>query len=175
MALTNKPKRLAVMANEGKTSMVVLHGEEKATQTYKQGAPLIDDDSGRITESTSPIDASAVGKRCFGIATADATGTTDADVLMDQVGEDTVLEVTLSDSTAGTHTLAQTDKWKVYPLVKDPTFSTGFWYADTNAVSDTGGFFVREFVGAIGDVDARVRGIITTPARGTQNAGGANI
>lgn len=175
MALTTRPKKALLSKMLGKTSSVVQHGEEKATSTWKAGAFLIDDDAGRLTESTSPIDASAVAKRTIGLATADATGVTDADALFDYVGEDAMFEVTLSDSTAGTHTLAQTDKFKVFPLVKDPTFSTGIWYADANAVSDTGGFLVLEFVGAIGDVDARVRGIVTTPARGGTNAGSANF
>ena len=175
MALTNKPKRVLLAKSLGKTSSVMLHGVERATQTYKQGAFLIDDDAGRITESTSPIDASAVAKRTLGLAQNDATGTTGQDVALDFVGEDTVFVGTLSDSTAGTHTLAQADQWQTFPITKDPTFSTGFWYLDANAVSDTGGGLVVGFQGVIGDVDALVYFIVTTPARGTTNADSANI
>lgn len=175
MALTNKPSRATYVKGLGVTSAVVQHGVEKASQTYKQGAFLIDDDAGRLTESTSPIDASAVAKRTLGMALQAATGTTGADVPICYVGENAVYRATLSDSTAGTHTLAQADQWKVYPITKDPTHSTGFWYLDANAVSDTGGGLVVGFVDAIGTVDAEVLFIVTTPARGTANAGGANI
>lgn len=175
MALTSKPKRAGLAKSNGLTSAIMYSGEEKASSTYKQGAFLIDDDAGRMTESTSPIDASAVAKRTLGMALADASGTTDAQVLFVPVGEAEVFSATLSDSTAGTHTLAQADKWAVYPITKDPTHSTGFWYLDANAVSDTGGGLIVGFQGAIGDVDAVVYFIVTTPARGTTDAGGANI
>lgn len=176
MALTNRPSVPFAAKTLGLTSQsVILHGVEKASQTYKAGAFLIDDDSGRLTPSTSPIDASSVAKRTLGLAVADATGVTGADVPVDFVGEHQVYEVTLSDATAGTHTLAQADQWKVYPLVLDTAFSPNTWYADANAVSDTGGALVVGFVDPIGTVDGRVQVIITTPARGTANAGGANI
>lgn len=175
MALTNKPTRAGLAKSNGLTGSIMYHGVEKATQTYKQGAFLIDDDAGRMTESTSPIDASAVAKRTLGMALNDATGTTGADVPFVPVGEAEVFQGTLSDSTAGTHTLAQADQWAVYPITKDPTHSTGFWYLDANAVSDTGGGLVVGFVDPIGTVDGRVLFIVTTPARGTADAGGANI
>lgn len=174
MALTSRPKRADAAKALGMTSQsIIVHGVEKATQTYVQGAFLIDDDAGRMTEATSPIDASAVAKRTLGMALAAATGVTGADVPFAFVGEHQVFEVTLSDATAGTHTLAQNDQWKVYPLLLDAT--SKFWYADANAVSDTGGALVIGFKDIIGTVDGRVFVIITTPARGTTNAGGANI
>lgn len=176
MALTNKPKPAYAAKALGLTSQsIIVHGEEKAAQTYKQGAFLIDDDAGLITESTSPIDAGAVARRTLGMALRDATGVTSADVPFAFVGEHQVYAATLSDSTAGTHTLAATDKWKVYPITKDPTHATGNWYLDANAVSDTGGGLVVGFVDTVGTVDGRVFFIVTTPARGTTNAGGANI
>lgn len=175
MALTNKPKRILTAYLEGKVAIPVRHGVEKATQTYKKGAPLIDDDAGRLTEATSPIDASAVAKRCLGFALNDATGVTGADAPIALVGENEVFEGTLSNSTAGTHTLAQGDQWQTFPLTKDPTFATGIWYLDRNAVSDTGGAIVIGFKDPIGTVDARVYFIITTPARGGANAGSANM
>lgn len=171
MALTNKPKQALAAGIIGFVGTPVLHGVEKATQTYKKGAFIQDDDAGRITESASPIDASAVTKRTFGLAMQDATGVTGADVPLIWVGPNTVIELTLSDSTAGTHTLAQADQWKVFPITKDPTFSTGVWYADANAVSDTGGIVIVEFKDPIGTVDARVYGIVTNTARGGANAG----
>src|SRR5437870_1786843 len=132
MALTNKPLPLRAAYLEGKVAIPVRHGVEKAGQTYKKGAPLIDDDAGRLTESTSPIDASAVSKRTLGLALNDASGVTDKDAPIALVGENEIFEGTLSDSTAGTHTLAQGDQWQTFPLVKDPTFATGNWYLDAN-------------------------------------------
>lgn len=166
MALTTQPKKPFVVRHLV-GSAPVLHGEEKATQTYKQSAFLQDDDAGRITESASPIDASAVTKRAFGMALQDASGVTDKDVPFVWLGPGEVIEITLSDATAGTHTLAQTDKWKVFPITK----ATNYWYLDANAVSDTGGAVVIGFKDPIGTVDGRVYAVLTNTARGGANAG----
>lgn len=170
MALTNKPRALNIAKPFGLAASPQLHGKEKASQTYKAGAPLIDDDSGLLTESTSPIDATAVGKRTLGLALAAASGTTSKDVPIALLGPNVLVEATLSDSTAGTHTLAQTDQWKIFPVTKDPTFSTGNWYLDANAVSDPGGAIVVEFRDPIGTVDGRVLCIFTSGAIGPVNA-----
>jgi hypothetical protein len=166
MPLTNTPKAAAYARTIGKTSAPLHHGEEKASQTYVKGAFLQDDDSGRVTESATPIDASGVTKRAFGFATDDATGVTDADVPFIWLDSTTVIEITLSNGTAGTHTLAQADKWKVYPITKST-----HWYLDANAVSDTGGGIVVGFKDPIGTVDGRVYMILTNTARGGNNAG----
>src|SRR5262245_16633692 len=138
MALTNQPQRVFVAKTNGLTASPQLQGQEKATQTYKRGAFIQDDDAGRITESASPIDASAVTKRTFGMATRDATGVTDAEVIFVWAGPNVIFEGTLSDATAGTHTLVQADMWKVFPITK----ATNNWYLDAAAVSDTGGGIV---------------------------------
>lgn len=165
MALTSTPKRPELKRHLYQ-SAPLLHGHEKAAQTYLYGALIQDDDSGRITESADPIDGSAVTKRTFGMALRSATGTTDKDVPFIWLGPGEAVEFTLSDATAGTHTLAQADLWKVYPAKKST-----HWYLDANAVSDTGGFVVVELVDAIGTVDGRVRAILTNTARGGANAG----
>ena len=170
MALTNKPKAANLARRVGLASAPTVHGKEKASQSYVAGAFVQDDDSGLITESASPIDASAVTKRAFGLAVNKATGTTSADVMVSWLTDSQMFEITLSDSTAGTHTLAQADQWKVYPITKDGTFSTGNWYLDANAVSDTGGGIVVEFKDAVGTVDGRVFAILTNTARGGANA-----
>ena len=167
MPLTTQPQKARYDRALGLTSCPVLHGSEKAAQTYKKGAFLIDDDAGRIAETTSPIDASAVGNRTFGLALDDATGTTDADVAFVWLGPNTIIEITLSNGTAGTHTLVIGDMWAVYPITK----GTANWYLDTNAVSDTGGGIVVGFKDAIGTVDARVYAILTNTARGGKDAG----
>ena len=167
MALTTQPKPAAYAYTLGLVGAPVMTGAEKATQTYAKGAFLQDDDSGLITESTSPIDASAVTKRTMGLALFAATGTTSAEVKFVWAGAYTVFEATLSDATAGTHTLAAADMWKVYPITK----GTANWYLDANAVSDTGGGVVIGFRDAAGTVDGRVYFIVTNTARGGANAG----
>src|SRR3990167_2374201 len=106
MALTTQPRRVQFVQTIGLVAAPVVHGQEKAAQTYKAGAFLQDDDAGRITESASPIDASGVTKRTFGMALAGASGVTDKDVPIVWAGAYTVFEGTLSDATAGTHALA---------------------------------------------------------------------
>lgn len=167
MALTTQPKAAAYAYTLGLVGAPIMTGEEKASSTYDKGAFLIDDDSGLITESTSPIDASAVAKRTMGMALFDATGTTSAEVKFIWAAAYTVFEATLSDATAGTHTLAAADKWKVYPITK----GTANWYLDANAVSDTGGGLIIAFRDAVGTVDGRVYFVVTNTARGGTNAG----
>ena len=170
MALTNQPKRLQVASSLGLFAKPMYHGQEKATQTYKAGALVQDDDAGRITESTSPVNGAAVANRTIGMVLQDASGVTDKDVPIIAAGPQLVLEGTLSDSTAGTGTIAQLDMWKVYPITK----ATANWYLDKNAVSDTGGGVVVGFKDPIGTVDGRVYFKVTTPAIGGLNAGSAN-
>lgn len=172
MALTTAPKACGFVYTIGGTgSAPIVHGLEKASSAWKAGDFLQDDDSGLITLSASPIDASAVTKRCFGLALADATGTTSHNVDFIWITSAVVLEGTLSDATAGTHTLAATDQWKVYPITKQTTFTPNTWYLDANAVSDTGGGIVIAFKDPVGTVDGRVYFVVTNTARGGANAG----
>ncbi len=166
MALTNQPKRAFFVQTLGLVGSPIAHGVEKASQTYAAGAFIQDDDAGRITESASPIDGSAVTKRTFGMTLNAATGVTGADVAFIWVAHYTIFEITLSDATAGTHTLAQADQWRVFPVTK----ATANWYLDANAVSNTGGGIVIGFKDAIGVVDARVYCVFTNTARGGAHA-----
>ena len=172
MALTTTPPPPLVATVIGLASSPLLHGVEKATQTFKKGAFVQDDDAGRITESATPIDASAVTKRAFGLAVQDAVGTVGTDTIFNWLGPQTPIEITLSNATTGTHILAQADQWQVFPILKDTGSpnQVGSWYLDANAVSNTGGAVVVGFKGAIGDVDARVYAILTNTARGGAHA-----
>ena len=168
MALTNKMKTARLAKLLGGGSLPVLHGVETASSSWLVGALLVDDGSGAITEATSPLAASGKGKSlCFGMATDAATGVTAADVLFDRLYGDTVVEMNLSDSTLGTHTLAQTDQWVCYTVAKDA--ATGNWYLDaTNATPSTvGGGVVVGFKDAIGTVDPRVYAILSSDVIGT--------
>ncbi len=171
MALTTQPKRVQFVQTIGLAASPVVHGVEKASVTYKAGCFLIDDDAGRVYPSTTPIDASAVANRTIGMAMEDATGVTGTDVPIILAGPHTVFEGTLSDLSAGTHTLAQADQWRVVAL----TQGTTHWYLDSNATADSGGALITGFKDAIGTVDGRVYFIVTTPARGGTNAGSAHF
>ena len=166
MPVTNTPPPATFARTIGSTAAPIEHGVEKASSTYLKGAFLIDDDAGRMTESTSPIDAGAVARRTVGMAAGAASGVTGRDVPFYWADSQTVFEATLSNGTAGTHTLAQANQFQVYPITKATN-----WYLDTNAVSDTGGGLVIGFKDAIGTVDARVYFVVTNTARGGTNAG----
>lgn len=160
MALTNEPQALSY-AKSFSTSAPTRRGYEKASSTWKQGSPLQDDGSGYLTPPTSPVDGSAVGKRLLGVALADASGTTGADVIMVSPDNGTVFEGTLSDATAGTHTLAQADMHKIFPLTKGSTN----WYLDANAASNNGAQIIG-FKDPIGTVDGRVYFVMTRATMG---------
>lgn len=169
MALTTQPRRAQFAYVIGTGVCPTIEGVEKATSTWTQGAFLRDDDAGRLTESTSPIDGAAgvEAQRTFALALDAATGTTGAKAQAVWLGDDVVLEITLSNATAGTHTLVQGNQWQTYPILK----GTNNWYLDTNAVSDTGGGLVVGFKDPIGTVDARVYCRVTLPVRGSANDG----
>ena len=150
----------------GLSSIPMLHGAEKAASTYKRGAFLIDDDAGAITEATSPIDGSAVTKRCFGMANHDAVGVALADIAFTWLLAQVQFEISLMELTAGNHTLVQADMFKVYPITK----ATSYWYLNADAVSDTGGGLVVGFKDPIGTVNGRVYAVLTSTARGGANA-----
>ena len=171
MALLTEPKQVAFSYMIGEYSARLIHGEEKASQTYIKGTFLQDDDSGRMVTSVSPIDGSGVTKRAIGLGLFKATGTTDADVTMVMVDANTVFEATLSDATATTHTLAQADKWQTFPVTKT---ATGNWYLDAAAVAANGGLVIG-FKDAIGVVDARVFFILTAACRGPFHASSGAI
>src|SRR5439155_25746895 len=130
------------------------------------------DDAGSIVESKSPVDGLANTQRTIGLAVADATGKTGSDVhMVSLIGDDVELEVTLSNATAGTHTLVQGDQWKIYPLTKA---SGGHWYLDAAAPAASGAVVMR-FKDPIGTVDARVYARVTRPAIGSAAAAAAAL
>lgn len=164
MAFTTQPKAAAYSRNLFSHSTPTLNGEEKASSTYKKGAFLIDDDAGLITESTSPISSTAAN-RTIGLALQDATGVTSAKVPFVYFTGGTVIEITLSDNTAGVHTLVVGDKWAVFPIAK----GTNNWALDGVGSSDVAGAAVIGFklpFTLATTTEARVFAIVTAPARG---------
>lgn len=170
MALTTQPKPAVPGARiPGLSSIPTFHGNEKASQTFKKGALLIDDDAGRLQESTSPVNAAAVTQRVIGIALHDASGVVDTDVAFVWLSPHVQVEFTLTELTVGTHALALADMWKCYPITK----ATNYWYLNADAVSDTGGAIVVGFKDPIGTVDGRVYAVPTSTVRGGANAASA--
>src|SRR2546425_12026881 len=109
MALAKQPQAITVgRLQGGRETEPSIHGVEAAAQSYLAGALLQDNDSGSIVESKSPVDGSANTDRAFGLAVADATGKTGADVhMVSLINDDVFLNVTLSDATVGVHVLTQ--------------------------------------------------------------------
>ena len=123
---------------------------EGAGQTYQAKAPIVLA-SGLAIEATSPVSATS---QAVGLANTKATGVMNAEVLSLSIEPSSMgFEANLSDATAGTHTLAQTDVGLVYPVTKDT--ATGNWYLDAASASSEGGFVVG-YRDPIGTVDARV-------------------
>lgn len=144
--------RLAPMVfkrHEGIASSPLLHGKEKASSTWKQGALLIQDSgTGYITEAGS--DPALVD----GVAMVNATGVTAADVPMLKPMRGAVFEISMDESgLQGVYALAQTDMFKKYGAAKDST--TGFWYLDQDETAAPV-FQIVGFVSAIGDITPRV-------------------
>lgn len=157
MALTNKPRPMTVGYRAGIAAGTPMEEyTEGATQSWKDFAPVILS-SGKLVESTSPLSST---NKLVGFANGPATGVTDKKTSVVSADDDVEFEATLSNSTAGTATLAQTDVGLIYPITKDPTFSTGFWYLDKNAAA-TDGLYVTRLKDAIGTVDGRVYGKLT--------------
>ena len=168
MALTTQPQAAGPSKTLTRTALPQLHGKEVASASWKAGAFIIDETNGLFTESTSAIDGTAtVGKRALGIALADARGVTGADFpYVSLLVPDVLIEITLSDLSAGTHTLAQADLFKTYAITK----GTANWYLDANAASDKGGGTVVEFVDPVGTVDGRVLCRLTRNVIGPSDA-----
>lgn len=161
MALTTQPQPAKYVRNLFGHAAPILHGVEKASQTYVKGAFLADDGAGRLTEATSVLSSTAAN-RSIGIALRAATGVTGADVPYVLLTGGTIIEITLSNLSTGANTLAQANFGQTYAISK----GTANWYLDANVVSDVGGGAVIGFKDAIGTVDGRVYIIATSPVRG---------
>jgi hypothetical protein len=157
MALTNKMLRLTVGHRRGIAAGTPMEtAGEGATQTFKEGAPLILA-SGLLIESTSPLSST---NKTVGFSNGPASGVTSKPTTYVEAIDDVEFEATLSNATAGTATLAITDVGLIYPVTKDP--ATGNWYLDKNATSTDGGLITR-LKDPVGTVDGRVFFVLTRP------------
>lgn len=102
-------------------------GIEAASQTYKQGAPLVNS-SGKLVE------ASANPTAIIGIALAAATGVTNTQVLYYPAIQDGyffLISIDKASAQGGAlAVLAATTIYSTFGITKDAT--TGFWYLDVD-------------------------------------------
>ena len=136
---------LAYVEGEGTYSIPIEHGIETASQTYKKGTPLIATSGALLTASANPT-------AVVGIALANATGVTGADVpFVPALGDSLIFEGsvdgTLVNSDApGTGKPSDLTVWTTYGITFDPV--SGNWYIDS---SKSGGNQVLRVIGY--DVD----------------------
>ena len=122
-------------------------GPEAAGQTFKQGAILI--------RSSNAIQISGADPTAdiLGIANADASGTTGADVFYTPAIGGLLFEATINIG-AGTYALDGTELLQDYGVAVD---ANGIWYID-HAETSAKVFHVMEIVDPVGTVGGRVRG-----------------
>lgn len=120
---------------------------EKASQTYKKGAPLVLN-GGYVEEAgTAPATIKYIASENGQNGATDGAKSTQVWPVEDV----NLWKVCAEDA------LAQTDIGSVYGLVKDAT--TGFWYLDSADAGDqmvVEGFVQTPSLGAIGDTKAQV-------------------
>jgi len=137
----------AIKYARGRTQSTPLeHGEEgSGTQTFEEGSPLIINGQRIDGAATEPVD------NIVGIALADASGTTDTDVMYVKALSGTVFEGNIGTSiTVGD--IAATDMNALYPLQQ----SGEDWFVDK---TDNTAPCVRiiRFVDAVGTTNGRVQ------------------
>ncbi len=156
----NIPARKSIRGHAvvGLTSIPYLDGLEASSQTFKQGAPLVNS-SGFLAVATTPIDT---GDAIVGFAARDGLNdTAHSVVLYVPALPQVVFEGVLSDSNTSSHTLAQADMYGKYALAVDATSLA--WYIDFFNTTNPCAFIFKN-LDPIGTVDARVLFIVTLDA-----------
>jgi hypothetical protein len=146
MAATDKVVAISHTTRLGLVSTPILEGPEAASQTFKQGAVLVDS-AGKVAEASNDPTASILG-----IALHDASGTTDQTVMFVPALPHVVFEATLEDQATGDHALVQTNCWQDYGLKKT---AAGLWYIDEN--DGTGPALIIRLVDPAGTIQGRVQ------------------
>lgn len=149
MAAVLKP--IMLISGDGTSSGQTDHGIEAAAQSWKMGAPLINS-AGSIAEGAADPD------NILGIAIANAAAVTAADVMFIQPRVGSRFSITVDDTLSGgnapgTGSLAQTDCYSVYGLVKDGL--TGIWYLDKSDTTNVR-VIVMGFIDDPGTINGRV-------------------
>jgi hypothetical protein len=129
--------------------------KEAATQEFNAGAPLCNS-AGRVAEITDPVgDTESI----VGIAMADASGTTDTDVVVAPALPGMVFEGVLGNVADDDYEIAAADVFKLAALRRDDTNDTWFLGAnDAHATNPVAGAGCR-IVGLkdpVGTVNGRV-------------------
>jgi hypothetical protein len=127
-------------------SSTVEHGLEGASQSWKKGAVLIYSSGLLVIGADAAVNIA-------GIALADATGVTNADVPFLRPTEDDEFEITLTVD-ALTYALLGTEMGNRYAIDLDAT--SGYFFADQSNTTDDG-IVVTGFVSKVGDINPRVR------------------
>jgi hypothetical protein len=130
---------------KGLTTIPSTDGPEAASQTFKKGAPLVDNGSGYLAEASADVTSGIVGFAAEnGHNTANAgdksVGYYPAEAHMSFVGM-------LEDETNFDHVLAHTDRYAAFALQKDT--SSGAWFLDENDTSNVSTRVIR-FVSPVG-------------------------
>lgn len=148
MATTRVAKTLAIHRQEGKNGIIVDKDPgEEASQSWKAGAPLVRDaTSGELEMWAGGTDSSKI----VGIAAADATGTTGADVPYYEMNDYNLFSATLINATAA-YTLLGTELGLSYSLIA----SGNDWYVDV-ADTATDVVTVMQLIDPVGDINPRV-------------------
>lgn len=134
--------------------VMVEHGIEGATQSYKIGAPLVNSSGSLVEASTGTTGYAGL---IVGFALAAATGVTGADVpfvpAVQGLCMSGTVDGTLSASNApGTGSVAQTAVWGGIGLQKDA--ASGYWYLCTTG---TASFIIVGLIDPAATVNGRVR------------------
>lgn len=129
----------------GWSDAYIEHGYEKASQTYKKGAPLVYD-TGQLKEDTAQT-VGLTATSLVGFALSDATGTTAADVQYIAAALDQRFRICVDGGLSGTASPgtgkpSDLTRGQLYGLVKDT--ASGNWYIDS-ALAATGNFRLIDY------------------------------
>lgn len=143
---TKVMRTLSIYRQEGRDGVITDRSPgEEASQTYKQGAPLVYD--------SAEIEIWAGGTtttKIIGIAAKDATGTAGSAVPYYEANDSNLFEGSLINGTEA-YTLLGTEVGNTYSLIA----SSNDWYVDVGD-TDTPKVEVVGLIDAIGDVNPRV-------------------
>lgn len=120
-----------------------------ATQTFKEGSPLILSSQQLVIAVTAPVSG---GPTLVGMAASDAPTVTGAAFPYYPFFPSIVLEATLAGAASAATVLAAATHFQL-PVGLTLVTATGFWYADTSAATCA---TIVGFRDAVGTTDARV-------------------
>lgn len=136
---------ITVKRLEGLSAIPVVHVPEAASQSFVEGAVLVNS-SGRCAIAAADTTSAIIGVACHA-----ASGTTDTDIMIVKALPGVIFEANLEDESNEDHALVVTNRFGQYAI----QVSSGIFYLDEND-SGNDATIVTGFTDAIGDVRARV-------------------